>query len=1089
MNHLKTLAMWALYCAVVGQFVDPSLVPVDVDLAVFVIDDIIVYIVIAVIIAALATSVTLALTAKVDIEDQESSGLGDYGFPTNLESRYIPVVWGSTRVDGPNVIWYGDFRTFPLTTGGGIVGYFYYLGIDSAICWGEVDSITAVQLGDEFLLKAGDQKTLASGVAMPSGGFVKTSSGHRRIHVTDYNFTGGTKRGGGVDSDISFYYGTQDQPINEYQVGVEQRVGTTTTLADATVVPTWQLIPSYAGVCHMMWEGGYLTESATAPQFKIHLQRFPTGLSSAFSQVSSDGTLAEANPAHVIYEILTDENWGLGIDPTSVDKASFLASAEQCHGEGLGYSRTITDAKQAKGAIDDICSQANGLLTQSRDGLFQFKLNRETYRTSDNQVLDYDGVAVTGEFIPTLTPDTIIKVKSASRNSWEETFNVVHLSYLDRNQEFRSTVANAVDSGNIAIRKGVQAIKKVQMDGIRNSDTAALVAQRLLQGYAFPLTSLSMDVSRVYSYLRPGDVIEVNHPDFGLNDFYMRVLEVGLPQDTSGNVLITGTQDIFGDKASPVQVGGSTSYDVIEGIEPVAVAPATGDLSGLPVFIHQQLGLSTSEAHTWHLLGSVDTPTVSAQGFQLVTGVYQEVTDTKVLPITGRIVGHVDDLWDPGTVLLQEYDRTSDSSLALGGAYANSPGPHTNPIRHNTNIGNPMLEGYSQDSMRFLSSSGDHVRAGDIWVTDVSSDRDTISGSNFTVGNIQNYGYGLAIVRPAWANGDTRYDEIIGFTSANAVQVLAADYTTQFGAQAPTQHYGSAAPAVSEVIQTHSVLSLTGVYRGLLDTGIQVLNTDSVIQFVQAGDAMYDLVGQNVSSLSAQTYRYNSSSTSGQLLPEDTADYSVTVDELRRHQRPLPPTLISDGASPVKTIWGSNLWSNSAWAAYNPPVLASGLLDFNWSSHDYTSVPGIAKLYSDVDADKVGETVFITIELVDDDRVASWIHRKSHQQAYYKEGWLPTLPVLSHNQVSGGGITENAVFEVTWDGTLNGSPTAAAGTGTIDVTALFAALPSIDRPTLTLNAYYFAIVSVQTKDVSTGYLSRGAQRYGVQFQANANVAP
>ena len=63
------------------------------------------------------------------LRSQNPSGLGEFGFPTNLESRYIPIVWGSARVDGQNVTWYGDYEAYYLDTADQPVGYRYSYGL------------------------------------------------------------------------------------------------------------------------------------------------------------------------------------------------------------------------------------------------------------------------------------------------------------------------------------------------------------------------------------------------------------------------------------------------------------------------------------------------------------------------------------------------------------------------------------------------------------------------------------------------------------------------------------------------------------------------------------------------------------------------------------------------------------------------------------------------------------------------------------------------------------------------------------------------------------------------------------------------
>lgn len=46
-------------------------------------------------------------------------GLEDIDVPTAEEARPIPVVFGTVKVTGPNVVWYGDLRAQPIKKKGG----------------------------------------------------------------------------------------------------------------------------------------------------------------------------------------------------------------------------------------------------------------------------------------------------------------------------------------------------------------------------------------------------------------------------------------------------------------------------------------------------------------------------------------------------------------------------------------------------------------------------------------------------------------------------------------------------------------------------------------------------------------------------------------------------------------------------------------------------------------------------------------------------------------------------------------------------------------------------------------------------------
>lgn len=1161
--------------------------------------------VIMAVVSAAISALTIALAPKPDIEDALPSSLGDFGFPTNLESRYIPVVWGSTRISGPNVIWYGDFRTTNIRRDGNNVGFDYYLGIDMALCWGELDSITAIQLDDEFLIKAGEERTHTGGV-VPAAGFLKPTFGQRTISVRDLNFTGGSLKGGGIEGDISFYYGTQNQPRSEYLARVLTESGETETLASGEVVPRASLLPSYKGVARMIWEGGLLTERPTAPQFQVHVQRFPTTLTTAFTKIRDNGTTADANPIHVIYEILTDVNWGLAIDPSLINRDSFIAAAKKCFEEENGFSRTIDSPKQAFGVIQNISDQVNGFLFQNEDGLFEYTLNRKTYEETTNAILDYDGnpvggttyttdaifntadaaadarfgddalwdalevgdqifvtnvtegsglkpcvvtskssiatkfvffASTTGEdlgadatfiggsivatvqkgfdTVPILTPASIIKVKAADRQSWDQTFNTVHLKYLDRTQEFKETVANAVDSGNMAIRRGKKSIKQVDMQGIRHAGTAATVAQRFLKSYSYPLTTLSLEVSRDLSYLRPGSILEVNHPDFGLFDFYMRVLEVGLPQDSSGNVVVKGIRDVFDEPTSSIQVGGSASLEVTvtTGVE----VPSSLGLTGLPEFLHLQQGLSASEVNTWHLIGAPNTTTTSAQAFQLNNGLYTPVSGVESLPPSGKVVGNTSDLWRNRSQEVQrpfppvtEYDRNSSSlggvpsaiGFSPGGPYSYSPGPYTNPIRHNTNQSPNMVEGFSNGAMmgnlRYISFGlkYDYIRAmGDILVRDLTVAQGELEVTNVTEAQIKNLGFALAIVRPAWANGDTRYEEIIAFTSATREVISHVLYGTGGAGDLGAWVVANGIPEENalETYESFSLLSLSGVYRGLLDTGIQVLNSDSEILFLSQSDPLYDLVGQNINSINAQTYRYGIDSPGGRLAPEDNTDQIVSANELERRRRPLPPTLLNINNDTPDQLWGYNNYSSNLYTEYTVKDVGTSTMDLRWSTHNHAVNPSVIKLYSEPDAVDTSERLFVSLDLIDDDRIEITTvadrpdanERNRHLLARLKEGWMPTNPPLRGGTEYTEGVDRDTLgFAASTSFIGSQNPNNAE---VVDLTARFAAMANGSRPELTSGEVYFVEVSVQSYSTTDSLLSRGAQRFGVKFTATADV--
>ena len=52
-------------------------------------------------------------------ETRPPDGLDEIQAPTAEIGREIPVLFGTRKMDGPNVVWYGDLRTVPVKKKGG----------------------------------------------------------------------------------------------------------------------------------------------------------------------------------------------------------------------------------------------------------------------------------------------------------------------------------------------------------------------------------------------------------------------------------------------------------------------------------------------------------------------------------------------------------------------------------------------------------------------------------------------------------------------------------------------------------------------------------------------------------------------------------------------------------------------------------------------------------------------------------------------------------------------------------------------------------------------------------------------------------
>jgi hypothetical protein len=75
--------------------------------------------IVALVLMVLAAVLSMALRPKPI--PPYAAGLSDFQVPTADAGRPVPVVFGTVRIKGPNVVWYGDLVADPIpapSTGG-----------------------------------------------------------------------------------------------------------------------------------------------------------------------------------------------------------------------------------------------------------------------------------------------------------------------------------------------------------------------------------------------------------------------------------------------------------------------------------------------------------------------------------------------------------------------------------------------------------------------------------------------------------------------------------------------------------------------------------------------------------------------------------------------------------------------------------------------------------------------------------------------------------------------------------------------------------------------------------------------------------
>jgi hypothetical protein len=370
------------------------------------------------------------------------------------------------------------------------VGWRYHLGIHMVVSQGPVDAVTGIKVGESTLWE----------------GNITASA---TLSVNKPELFGGDKRQGGVIGDIDLAFGEASQAPNAYLQGVQGSP-----------------IPAYRGVMSFILKQIYL--AANNPYIKpwaFRIKRLPA--KTWYPEKAGVG--GDANPAHIIYECLTSDRWGLGYTGGNLDDAAFRAAADTLHTENFGLSLVLADQTSVKAFIDTVLNHIDGALyLDQTTGKFTLKLVRNDYNPAT---------------LPVLGPSNIVRMDSFSRPGIADLVNQVTLIYQERDSDKKISVT-IQDLGLIAMQQGVVPTT-IQYLGIANATLANNVAMRELKTLTQPLARLKLIANRESFDLKPGSVFKFTWPDLGIVEMVMRIATMDFGTLTDGEVTIDAVEDVF----------------------------------------------------------------------------------------------------------------------------------------------------------------------------------------------------------------------------------------------------------------------------------------------------------------------------------------------------------------------------------------------------------------------------------------------------------------------------------------------------------------------------------------------------------------
>jgi len=403
----------------------------------------------------------------------------------------------------------------------------YFISIHYGICAGPVDSINKMIIDDK---------------TVDWGGFIVNTNSSTVINNTE--LFGGVKKQGGLQGIFDFMLGGPTQQL--------------TVEAAAKLGGTPDSLPGFRGIASIFARGnmglfGTLTQgfywTANNPYLSppsVEVTRIPVGPN---GKAAINGN--QANFADIIWECLTNTDWGMGSPEGLLDRESFKNAAATLAAEGFCGSMMWTRQDVVEKFVNEVLDHIQAtLFAHPRTGLLTLKLLRD----------DYDR-----NTLPVFTPDNC-KITKFQRKVWGETANEVMTSWTNPESEESETVV-VHNNANISIQGSVVSTSK-NYYAVRGSALATKLALRDLTQVSQPFLALNIEADRTAWTLVPGDMCKIKYPEHGIGEAYMRVGTVDYGKPGASVIKAALLEDIF-------SFGTSIFVPVGESLPPVIPEPPT----------------------------------------------------------------------------------------------------------------------------------------------------------------------------------------------------------------------------------------------------------------------------------------------------------------------------------------------------------------------------------------------------------------------------------------------------------------------------------------------------------------------------------
>jgi len=300
---------------------------------------------------------------------------------------------------------------------------------------------------------------------------------------------------------------------------------------------TWSAQPDFPPISFLVARLPHnLTYSGADDQYKIK---------GGFNFLDGTATMVggwNANPAEILYEILTNQVWGLALPSSMIDIPSFVAAGEYLHTtDELGLSLLFDKQETAESMIRTVLEHIEAALFA--DFANAGKLTLKLIRSGEASAL-------------TLDQSNVISLDEFSRPAWFDLVNEVKVVYAAGREvvdadgfctswSYADEVAVAQDPAMFSLQGGFVSARR-SYPGVNYSVNANEIAARDLKELSTPLAKVRLTVNREAYALNPGSVVTLNWEPLGITGLRLRVINPDRGTLENGRITLDCIEDIFG---------------------------------------------------------------------------------------------------------------------------------------------------------------------------------------------------------------------------------------------------------------------------------------------------------------------------------------------------------------------------------------------------------------------------------------------------------------------------------------------------------------------------------------------------------------